>query len=72
LGAPSKSLPMGDAITFEKELISSGHDSEPAPRLGASDVGVGESGGERIVASVEPWHGNEVVVYTESAVWAET
>ena len=57
---------MGDAMTFEKELISRGHDSEPAPRLGASDVGVGESGGERIVASVEPWHGNEVVVYTES------
>ena len=53
-------------MTFEKELISRGHDSEPAPRLGASDVGVGESGGERIVASVEPWHGNEVVVYTES------
>ena len=53
-------------MTFEKELISRGHDSEPAPRLGASDVGMGESGGERIVASVEPWHGNEVVVHTES------
>ena len=57
---------MGDAMTFEKELISRGHDSEPAPRLGASDVGIGESGGGRIVASVEPWHGNEVVVYTDS------
>ena len=56
---------MGDDMTFEKELISSGHDSEPAPRLGASDVGVGMSAGERVVASVEPWHGNEVVVYTE-------
>ncbi len=55
----------GDAMTFEKELLSSGHDSEPAPRLGASDVGVGMSNGERIFASVEPWHGNEVVVYTE-------
>ena len=56
---------MGDAMTFEKELLTSGHDSEPAPRLGASDVGVGMSNGERIFASVEPWHGNEVVVYTE-------
>lgn len=55
----------GAAMTFEKELISSGHDSEPAPRLGASDVGVGDSRGTRVVASVEPWHGNEVVVYTE-------
>ena len=60
-----RAIGMGDAMTFEKELISSGHDSEPAPRLGASDVGMGASGSGRIVASVEPWHGNEVVVYTE-------
>ena len=56
---------IGAAMTFEKELISSGHDSELDPRLGASDVGMGASGSGRIVASVEPWHGNEVVVYTE-------
>jgi hypothetical protein len=55
----------GADMTFEKELIATGHDSEPAPRLGASDVGMGASGTGRIVASVEPWHGNEVVVYTE-------
>ena len=55
----------GAGMTFEKELLTSGHDSEPAPRLGASDVGVGMSSGERIFATVEPWHGNEVVVYTE-------
>ena len=61
-----RAIGMGDDMTFEKELISRGHDSEPAPRLGASDVGIGMSNGERIVASVEPWHGNEVVVYTES------
>ena len=59
----------GDGMTFRKELISHGHVDE-APRLGASDVGVGMSNGRRIVASVEPWHGNEVVVYTESdGVW---
>ena len=59
----------GDGMTFRKELISRGHVDE-APRLGASDVGVGMSNGRRIVASVEPWHGNEVVVYTESdGVW---
>ncbi len=55
----------GAGMTFEKELLTSGHDTEPAPRLGASDVGVGTSNGERIFATVEPWHGNEVVVYTE-------
>jgi hypothetical protein len=54
----------GPDMTFRKDLISRGYVSELAPRLGASDVGVGRSGTSRIVASVEPWHGNEVVVYT--------
>jgi len=54
----------GDAMTFEKTLLSKGHD-EKAPRLGASDVGVGKQDGKRFFASVEPWHGNEVVVYTQ-------
>ncbi len=26
---------------------------------------MGTSSGERVVVSVEPWHGNEVVIYTE-------
>lgn len=55
----------GDAMTFQKDLISPGY-VDAAPRLGASDVGYGLSNGERVLASVEPWHGNEVVVYTES------
>jgi hypothetical protein len=54
----------GDAMTFEKQLLSPGH-VEKAPRLGASDVGAGRQDGKRFFASVEPWHGNEVVVYTE-------
>ncbi len=54
----------GDAMTFDKELLSRGHE-ETAPRLGASDVGVGRQDGTRFFASVEPWHGNEVVVYTQ-------
>ncbi|HIF23086.1 MAG TPA: VCBS repeat-containing protein [Gemmatimonadetes bacterium] len=55
----------GATMMFEKEVISSGH-VDVAPRLGASDVGTGMSNGRRVVASVEPWHGNEVVVYTQS------
>jgi len=55
----------GAAMTFQKELITPGH-VEAAPRLGASDVGYGHSNGEPILATVEPWHGNEVVVYTRS------
>jgi len=60
----------GEAMKFEKQLLSPGH-VEKAPRLGASDVGVGRQDGKRFFASVEPWHGNEVVVYTEKGgQWA--
>jgi len=60
----------GASMTFEKQLLSPGH-VEQAPRLGASDVGVGRQDGRRFFASVEPWHGNEVVVYTEKGgQWA--
>ena len=55
----------GDNMKFEKVVLSKGHE-ETAPRLGASDVGVGMQDGRRFFASVEPWHGNEVVVYTGS------
>jgi hypothetical protein len=55
----------GDSMKFEKVVLSKGHE-EKAPRLGASDVGVGMQDGKRFFASVEPWHGNEVVVYTGS------
>jgi hypothetical protein len=55
----------GSSMRFTKTLISPGH-VDAAPRLGASDVGAWtNSDGRRVVASVEPWHGNEVVVYTQ-------
>jgi hypothetical protein len=54
----------GQNMTWSKEVLSPGH-VEVAPRLGASDVGLAPSGSGRIMASVEPWHGNEVVIYTE-------
>ncbi|MGE0811838.1 MAG: FG-GAP repeat domain-containing protein [Vicinamibacterales bacterium] len=56
----------GASMTFTKELLTAGHE-EKAPRLGASDVGMGRQDGRRFFATVEPWHGNEVVVYTEQA-----
>jgi hypothetical protein len=37
----------------------------PWPKCGASDVAVGQLGKRRFVCSIEPWHGNEVVVYTQ-------
>ena len=54
----------GSEIRWENTRLSRGHKEEPET-AGASDVAVGAVRGNRIVVSVEPWHGNEVVVYTE-------
>lgn len=59
-----KATGSGEGMKFEKTLISAGH-AEKAPRLGASDAGMGTLEGKKFVAAVEPWHGNEVVVYNE-------
>jgi hypothetical protein len=37
----------------------------PWPDGGASDVAVGRLGRRRFLCSIEPWHGNELVVYLE-------
>ena len=39
-------------------------DPSPAPKSGSSDVAVGKFEKERFVAAIEPWHGNQVVVYS--------
>jgi hypothetical protein len=53
-------------LRWENTRLSKGHEEE-APRAGASDVTMAQLGKRRILAAVEPWHGNEVVVYTEAA-----
>ena len=37
------------------------------PKGGSSDVAVGWLGGKRFLAAIEPWHGNQVVLYRQSA-----
>jgi len=54
----------GNAIRWENTRLTKGHEEE-APRAGTSDVAVGHLKKQRILAAVEPWHGNEVVVYTQ-------
>lgn len=58
--------PTGTApnLRWERELLSKGHEEE-APHQGASDVALAQLNKRRFLAAVEPWHGNEVVVYTE-------
>ena len=55
----------GEKIRWEHKQLSKGHEEEP-PRAGTSDVALGRLQKKRFMAAVEPWHGNEVVVYTEA------
>ena len=55
----------GDKLKWDRKVIVTGHDSEPAPRLGTSDIKIAHLGKKKFLAAVEPWHGNEVVVYTD-------
>jgi aldos-2-ulose dehydratase/isomerase family protein/VCBS repeat protein len=41
-------------------------DPSPWPKSGASDVVVGHLGRDRFIAAIEPFHGNQIVVYTSS------
>jgi hypothetical protein len=40
-------------------------DPEAWPKSGTSDIAVGRLKGERFLATIEPWHGNEVVIYRQ-------
>lgn len=35
-------------------------------RCGSSEIKIGHLGKRRFIAAIEPWHGNQAVVYTES------
>jgi hypothetical protein len=41
-------------------------DPQDWPKSGTSDVALGRLGAQRIIGTIEPWHGNEVVIYTEA------
>jgi hypothetical protein len=40
-------------------------DPRPCPECGSSEARVGRLGKQRFLAAIEPWHGNQVVVYLE-------
>ena len=56
---------LGKAGTWSRMEIAKG-DPEPCPKCGASDIAVGHAEKRRFVASIEPWHGNQVVVYRQN------
>lgn len=50
-----------------KQQLGAGKQDSDRPQIGSSEVDVGSLERERFIATVEPWHGNQVVVYTEPA-----
>ena len=58
-----------DKGQWKRTLVVKG-DPADWPKSGASDVIVGHLGRERFIATIEPWHGNKVVVYRQiKDVW---
>lgn len=53
---------------WEKSSLSTGHNDQNSIYTGSSEVSVGRLGNnlKKFLVSIEPWHGNEVVVYTEN------
>lgn len=51
--------------TWKAEQIGIGEQSNPKASRGCSEAKLGHTkSGQRFIATIEPWHGNEVVVYT--------
>jgi hypothetical protein len=46
-------------------------DPQDWPKSGTSDAALGRLGSTRTIGTIEPWHGNEVVIYKESgSTWS--
>lgn len=62
---------------FTRTLIGAGN-QETSPNRGASEIKSGKlANGSRYIATIEPWHGHQVVVYTEpvdpaTGLWKRT
>jgi hypothetical protein len=58
-------LERGDDGRWQRHLIGTGN-QETSPNRGASEIKLGRlATGKRYIATIEPWHGHQVVVYTE-------
>jgi hypothetical protein len=38
-------------------------DPDPWPKSGTSDIALGKLGAQKFIATIEPWHGNQIVIY---------
>jgi len=60
-----RSQGQGDQISWKKTRLGSGEQIDPAKR-GASEIALGRLKGRPrgFLATIEPWHGDKVVIYT--------
>lgn len=49
---------------WRRTRLSNGN-PKPWPESGASEITVGRLGKDRFLATIEPWHGNQVVIYVQ-------
>jgi hypothetical protein len=60
---------LGKSKGWARTRIVNGN-SDPWPRSGSSEIAVGSVGRERFLCTIEPWHGNQVVVYRrQGQIW---
>ena len=53
---------------WDVSKLGEGDQSNPAKNRGSSEIKLGKlKNGTRYIATIEPWHGNQVVVYTQAA-----
>lgn len=53
---------------WTRRHLGTGNQDNPKGNLGASEIKQGTlKSGKKFIATIEPWHGNQVVVYTEPA-----
>ena len=55
----------GEGSFWEKSILSRG-DQNSKNSKGASEICLGKSGDKKFMATIEPWHGDKVVVYMRS------
>ncbi len=57
---------------WSRKHLGDGNQDNPNSNRGSSEVKQGHlKGGRKFIATIEPWHGNQVVVYTEPAAAGE-
>lgn len=57
-------LSMPEGKKWEAKQLHPGNQANPKSNRGASEIKHTRISGDGVIATIEPWHGNEVVVYT--------